>query len=272
MRQATTRPGVCGVAESSPWSFSLTREDILARKMKREQIAEELEKLQRQLEAEDKWFEAIKLIVPHDLLSSIEEAVAGAKEGPEKVSIWRQAVADALAAADFGMLPKDVALFIKEHGSAEAKERIVRNPNGVYNALYRMHKDGQIVRHGDKFYRIDLYEDLLASGELDDDADDRGSSGVNAFILSLVGEWDRVLPRDVIAKLREHEEYSKRVERNPQYGYSALARLVRQGRLEKDGAYYSRTLKKNEPSDVPASNGSDAGSDDDGRPRALRLV
>lgn len=260
------------MAESSPWSFSLTREDILARKMKREQIAEEIEKLQRLLEAEDRWFEAIRLIVPHDLLAGIRDVVAEEKEGTEKASVWRDAVMSALAGASSGMLPRDVALFIKEQGTADAKDKIARNPNGIYNALNRLLGDGQIVRHGDKFYRSDLYEELSANGELEDDADEHGLTGVNAFILSLIGEWDKVPPREVISKLREHPEYSKRVERNPQYGYSALARLVRQGRLEKDGAYYSRTLKKNEPSDGGTSDGSDAGSDDDGRPKALRLV
>ncbi|MCJ2090894.1 hypothetical protein MKK88_33660 [Methylobacterium sp. E-005] len=60
---------------------------------------------------------------------------------------------------------------------------------------------------------------------------------------------------------------------NPQYGYSAIQRLARQGVIERTGlGCYKLVSKENEPSDVPASNGSDAGSDDDGRPRALRLV
>lgn len=248
------------MAESSPWSFSLTREEILARRTKRAEIAGELEKLQHQLAEEDRWYEAVKLIVPPHLLLGVEEAINGAQEGPEKVSIWRQAVSEALGAATHGMLPREIAASIKEQGSYEAKERIVRNPNGLYNALSRMLSDGQVFKHGDKFYRLGLYQELIHKGELDEDADERSTLGVGAFILSFIGEWDSLLPREIIAKLRESDEYAERIEQNPQYGYSAIARLVRQGRLVKDGAYYRLPHKENEPHDGGTSHGSDADS------------
>lgn len=248
------------MSDSPPWSFSLTREDILARRSKRAQIASEIEVLQRQLAEEDRWFEAVRLIVPPSLLSGLEETIEGAQEGPERVSVWRQAINQALDSATSGMLPKDIGLFIKEQGTSEAKERIIRNPNGLYNTLARMHHERQVIKYADRFYRPSLYDELAHKGELDDDADGRGVSGVSAYILSLFGDWDQYLPRDIISKLREHPEYSERIENNPQYGYSAIARLVRQGRLEKDGAHYTLPLKENEPDDVSASAGSDATS------------
>lgn len=250
------------MAESSPWSFSLTREDILARKMRREQIAEEIEKLQRQLEAEDKWFEAVKLIVPHDLLSGIEDAIEGAKEGPEKVSVWRQAVMDALTAAKSGMLPRDIALFIKEHGSLEAKERIIRNPNGLYNILSRLHNEAHIVKHGDKFYRHSLFEELSAADAIDEDAGFTGLKGSNLFIYNAIKDNGELPPKTIIEMLRGSAEFGERQQGNPQYGYSAIQRLVRQGAIEKNAlGCYQIVSKENEPSDVSPSNGSDADSD-----------
>ena len=246
------------MSDSSPWSFSLTREDILARRVKRAEIMGEIETLQKQLAEEDRWLEAVKLIVPASLLAGIEEAIEGAQEGSERSSIWREAAIEALLSANRGMLPKELAQFIKEHGSNDAKDRIVRNPNGLYNALSRMVRDDQVIKLGDKFYLPGLYHALERSGELEDDADDRSMLGVGAFILSLFSESDRFLPRDIISKMREHEEYAERIEGNPQYGYSAIARLVRQRRLEKDGSHYLLPLKKNEPVDVSPSSGSDA--------------
>src|SRR5690349_3854931 len=83
--------GVRSLPESVPWSFSLTREDILARRATRDKIAAQIEELQQKLAEEDRWFEAVRLIVPPSLISGIEEAIEGAREGPERVSIWRDA-------------------------------------------------------------------------------------------------------------------------------------------------------------------------------------
>ncbi|MCJ2061481.1 hypothetical protein MKK63_01975 [Methylobacterium sp. J-088] len=251
----------------------MTREDILARKAKRDQIAEQIDTLQQKLAAEDRWLDAVRLIVPAHFLSGIVEASDKEGDGTERSSVWRQAVMEALDAATTGMLPKDIALFIRENGGLEAKDKITRNPNGLYNALNRLHNDAQITKHGDKFYRHSLFEELSAADTIDEDAGFSGLKGSNLFIFNAIRENGELAPRSIIEMLRESDEFGERQSGNPQYGYSAIQRLVRQGVIEKTGlGCYKLVSKENEPSDVPASNGSDAGSDDDGRLKALRLV
>lgn len=250
------------MAESAPWSFSLTREDILARKAKRDQIADQIQALQQKLAAEDRWLEAVRLIVPADFLSGIIEASDREADGAERSSVWRQAVMEALESATSGLLPKDIALFIKENGSPEAKEKIVRNPNGLYNALSRLHNDAHIVKHGDRFYRHSLYEELAGADTIDEDAGFVGMKGSNRFIYNAIRENGELPPKTIIEMLRGSAEFGERQQGNPQYGYSAIQRLVRQGVIEKNAlGCYQLVSKENEPSDVSPSNGSDAGSD-----------
>ncbi|MCJ2078057.1 hypothetical protein MKK68_20820 [Methylobacterium sp. E-016] len=250
------------MAESSPWSFSLTREDILARRLKREEIVAEVEALQQKLADEDRWYEAVRLIAPRSLIQGIEEAIEGAREGPERASIWRDVISDAFKAVTAGLQPRDIVQYIREAGPVEAKDRLIRNPNGIYNALSRMVQDNRLVKHGDKFYLPEVFKHLSEKGEIDEDAEGHPTSGVTAVILSYFDDSSRMLPRDVMSRLRQHEEYAARLDRNPQYGYSAINRLIRQQRLKKDGAFYVLPSYKNEPHDAGASHGSDAELED----------
>jgi hypothetical protein len=260
------------VADTSPWSFSLTREDILARKAKRDRIADELERLQQQLESEDKWFEAISLILPPAFLATLP-GVSSASEPTDTRSVWRRAVESVVAAATRGLLPREVAQGIREGGDAEAKERLTRNPNGVYSAIERLIEDGSAIRYRDKIYSKSVFEILKANGELDDDAEEGGLVGANLYIVNGLKTFGPMIPKQIIDLMKEDETFAAKIAGNPQYGYSTIARLVRKGHIQKDAdGRYRLSSKENEPSDVSPSNGSDAGSDDDGRPRALRLV
>ncbi|MFF8802266.1 MULTISPECIES: hypothetical protein [unclassified Methylobacterium] len=241
----------------SSWSFSLNREEILRRKAGRDRMVEQITELQRQLEAEDKWFEAISIILPPALRATLGLNLAPS-EANETRSEWRRAIEPVIMAATRGLLPREIAQGIRDGTDESAKERLARNPNGIYAALDRMIDDGQVVRHNDKIYSSALYEALSSDGEIEDDLDESGLSGVNGFIVEIVKDYGPCAPRNIMQALREDPNYKPKIEKNPQYGYSALARLARQGHLIKDGSLYALPSKKNEPNDAGASNGSDA--------------
>ena len=246
------------------WSFSLNREDISRRIARRDQISDEIAKLQSELEAETKWLEAISLILPPPFAASLglgQSNNEGAERGSN--SVWRRAAEAVLNDAPRGLLPKEIAQIIREEGEAEAKERIARNPNGLYNILSKMLEDGQVIKHRDKFYSSQLYDALSKSGEIEEDADETGMTGVNAAIYGLINLHGPLPPKTIMEALRNHEEFKQRVGKNPQYGYSAIARLVRQGHIEKFGDRYRLRSQENGASDVSPSNAPDAGSAQD---------
>ncbi len=267
-----TSAGERNVPESSPWSFQLTREDILARIAKRDELTRQIASLQRDLEAEDRWLEAISLILPPAFRATLPSAASGS-ESSDTRSVWRRAIEPVLASATRGLLLREIAHGIREEGDDEAKERIARNPNGMYAAIDRMLEDGSAVRFRDKIYSKSLFAALKDSGDLEDDADESGLTGANLYIVHGLSIFGPMVPKQIIELMKEDKTLAAKIAGNPQYGYSTIARLVRQGHIRKgsDGRY-RLSADENESSDVPASDDSDAGSDDDGRPRALRLV
>ncbi|GJD84334.1 hypothetical protein HPGCJGGD_2210 [Methylobacterium haplocladii] len=248
------------MSESSSWNFSLTREEILRRRVERDEIAAEIGRLQSKLEQEDRWFEAISLILPAQFKATLFSIMPASDGGEATRSVWRRAIEPVISAATRGLLPKEIAQGIRDGDNEEVKERLARNPNGLYAALERMEDDGQVVRHADKVYSAALYDALSQSGDLDDDADESGLTGVGLFIAKFILENGPIRPKTLMEALRNNDEFVERVTKNPQYGYSALSRLVRQGRLVKDGALYAVPSQKNGPSGVSPPNGPDAGS------------
>lgn len=247
------------MTDPSLWSFKLTREDVLARMARREQLAAQITSLQGELEAEDRWLEAISLILPPAFKATLPGA--GHAEANETRSVWRRAVEPIIATATRGLLPREVAQSLKESGDEEIKERMARNPNGMYAAIDRLVEDGQAVRHRDKVYSKALFDALRESGELDDDTDEGGLSGSNLYIYNGLKTFGAMFPRQIIDMMKEDETFAAKIASNPQYGYSAIARLVRQGHIQKgmDGRY-RLSSNENEPSDVSASNGSETAS------------
>jgi hypothetical protein len=239
----------------------LNREDILARLSKRAQLQSQIAALQSELEAEEKWFEAISLILPPAFMATIRAAEAGNSDASDSRSAWRRAVEAVVSAATRGLLPKEIAQGIRESGDAEARERISRNPNGIYAAIERMAEDGQIVRYRDKIYSVALHSVLSQNGELDDDADGDSLGSVNTYIINGLNMFGPMAPKTIMKMMKEDETLAARIAKNPQYGYSALSRLVRHGQIQKgsDGKYRLPS-NENEPFDAPPSNGSDVGS------------
>lgn len=249
------------MSDSSSWSFSLKREDIVLRKTRRDQLAEQIINLQRELEDEDRWFEAISLILPPAMRATLS-SVLPSTEGNEPRSAWRRSIEPVITAATRGLLPREIAQGIRESDDEAGKDRLARNPNGLYAAIDRMIDDGQLVRHGDRLYTTALYDALSRNGDLDDDADDNALTGVNSFIYNLINLHGPMPPKTIMEALRGSEDFQAKIAKNPQYGYSAIARLVRQGHLAKDGGNYRLPSQKNEPRGAGASHGSDAGSAD----------
>lgn len=108
------------------------------------------------------------------------------------------------------MLPRDIALFIKERGSPEAKESIHRNPNGLYNALSRLHNDSLIVKRGDKFYRHGPYEDLSSTDVIDENAGLSALKGSNFSIVDAIKKHGEITPKTITEMPRGSAEFEER--------------------------------------------------------------
>ena len=243
--------------------FSLTREDILARKAARDQVEAHINALRLKLDEHDRWFQALALIVPAEFLSGIWQSPVSDEAVPEHRSIWKAAIESAFQKYRRGLAPREIATFIREDGTTEARERLAGNPNGLYAPLSRMVADGQLVKHGERFYRADVYEELAAQGELEDEIEGP-MTGSNLFIYNALKENSPLPPRTIIEMMRGSKEFGPRLEANAQYGYSAIQRLVKQGLIERDSSgSYRLASKENGASDVPASDAPEAGLEDE---------
>jgi hypothetical protein len=141
------------------------------------------------------------------------------------------------------MFPKDISQGIRERGGP-AKERLERNPNGIYNALKRMVEDGHIVRVGERVYTVGLFNALKQAGKLEEEDDDEQFSIAEA-ILGIVARGEVLTAAQIIRKLRENPIALDKMRRNPQYSYAAMSRLVSKGQLIKDGPHsYRRPTTK----------------------------
>ncbi|MEA1834665.1 hypothetical protein U8607_21460 [Methylobacterium durans] len=250
----------------------MTREDVLARRERRGEILAQIERLQTQIQDIDRWLEAVALIAPDDFLADVLPPNPSSKENADRASVWRQAVEDALGVAERGMLPRDLAAYIRDHGSVEAREKINRNPNGLYNMLARMLDEGLAAKVGDKFYSPALLSKLTESGEINEDAYSDSATGTKAIFIKAFEHHGMMSPKSLMEILRSDPEVGPKLKANPQYGYSTLARLVRQGLLIKEGSIYKLPLKENEPSSVGSLDGSDAELEEEesGLPAFLR--
>ncbi len=250
------------MADQSAWVFSLTREDVLARLAKRDEIVREIEQLQKKLSDEDLWLEALTRILPPELTRGLGVSIGRRSEDAEKSQTWHDVAMFALKPAIKGMLPREIVSYIRDFGTPDIIAKLDGNPNGIYLGLAKLVDDGRIKKVSDKYYTDDLYHRLLRDGALDDDAQSGGSDVRSAF-LSIFRGLKSVPPKTVAEILRSNPEMAAKMDANPQYVYSTLARLAKQGHLVKDGAFYSLPSKENEPASVPAPAGSDAETEED---------
>lgn len=248
------------------WTFSLTREDILARKALRDEVEAQITALQIKLGEHDKYLAALALILPPEFLDGLVPSVASSDEGTaEHRSIWKAAIETAFQDQRQGFLPREIATFIREHGSADVRERIARNSNGLYAPLSRMVNDGLLVKHGEKFYRPDVYAELEARGELEEDNAEDRLSGSSLLVYNGLNTFGPMEPKRIIDLMREDAPTAAKIANNHQYPYKVIQRLAFRGYIKKglDGRYRLPAPQENGAPDVSPSNAPDAGSGED---------
>lgn len=120
-------------------------------------------------------------------------------------------------------------------------KRFEKNPNAVYTVVSRLVDRKQAVRDGKLVYSPSAYARVEA-GEVSKRTGEvaRGEMSVQRLIWSVLKESPKSLTSgQILDGVRENDEAAAKLALRPQTGYTAIARLVKKGKLVKNGKYYS---------------------------------
>lgn len=238
----------------------LTLDDARRLKEERDEIAREYEALGRRLDRLNKQVEALALFLPAHVHDRLFES---AKESgrPRK---WAPTIFRMLEDAGHGLAAVDIKEGLK---GTELEAEIGPHGNSLYNALSKMVLKGELSR-------VSAYYCLPGQSPPANAANKPGARQIDLDVVRVLSSKPSGLKSMEIVQeiLRAQMPSSSGMQKSTGGFYKALSLLVAAGKVTKQGHLYRLPPNENEPSDGGTSDGSDAGSDDDGRPRALRLV
>ncbi len=150
----------------------------------------------------------------------------------------REFVLEALASAQSGVLPGELFDLATD---SDIRERMERNRNAIYTVIARLAERGEIVRHGKLLYSPSLYN-RVSSGKIHDPRFESGGEEISVpdLILTLIKDAGMSMTAgSIIDKLRANEAVAEKLQRNPQYVYTVLGRMVNRKQLERRGQRYA---------------------------------
>ena len=117
--------------------------------------------------------------------------------------------------------------------------RLQESDKGFHNGIGRLARRGDIVRHKGWLFSAEQYAAHMADVELglvkDVPAPSKRPAPLADAILGVVAQTPGLSMNDLISKLSEQAEESGSVLTNVTSAYNTIARLVRVGKLRKDG-------------------------------------
>lgn len=110
--------------------------------------------------------------------------------------------------------------------------RVLRNPNAIYNPVSRLVARGDVIRVGKGLIAREVYDARVAAGE--DVMGDHQEAEPGPVIVNRI--LSRAHPatlssQEMTAAMKAEPGLRERIERNPQYGYTLLGRMVKRGEI-----------------------------------------
>lgn len=189
-------------------------------------IDAEIARLQEKREALDRRLEAVALLFDQ------ARPLTGAPK------TLREFVLDVLASAQSGILPGELFDLATD---SDIRERMERNRNAIYTVIGRLAERGEIVRHGKLLYSPSLYN-RVSAGKVHDPRFESGGEEISVpdLILGVLNDAGMSMTAGaIIDKLRMDEAVAEKLQRNPQYVYTVLGRMVSRKQLERRGQRYA---------------------------------
>ncbi|WP_331308827.1 hypothetical protein [Methylobacterium oryzae] len=237
----------------------LTLDDARRLKEERDAVAREYEALGQRLDRLNKQVEALALFLPAHVHERLFEPT---QEGgrPRK---WAPVIFRMLEDAGHGLTTSDIKEGLK---GTDLETEIGPHGNSLYNALSKMTLKGELLRERSYYCLPGQQPPANASGR-------PGARQIDLDVVRVLSSKPSGLKSMEIVQeiLRAQMPSSSGMQKSTGGFYKALSLLVAAGKVTKQGHLYKLPHHENEPSDGGASDGSDAGSDDE-RPRTLRLV
>jgi hypothetical protein len=173
-----------------------------------------------------------------------KRAKAKARKGPGR-GFWAKYAPLVIDEAGRGLTTTEVHKAVASHPDLRDRE-ITSHAAGV--AIYKLQRDGVIIRNGSKLYTEALRKKL---GTLPDDEAPSKEGVISGAILSLPRMARGMTSPEIISALRKVPDLDRRLGPKAGQVYNALARFREQGRVLKEGSVYRLSERDEPPGDVP---------------------
>lgn len=227
--------GVCDMSLSWEMGCAMPPEtDVLLTIGDVRRWIEERKKIEARLDELNRLIAAIELILPPEVLAGVARDEKSGEPSKIDLPSW---IRSFLIAANEIVAYRDLMIAAER---SEFGDRVRRNANSVYNTVSRMVDRGEIKRQGKALIATDVYDRLMTKG-VDPFAgyeEEEAAPDIVKKIIAGRSVGNEMSTSDMTQAIRAHHTLGQKIQRNPQYGYTVLARMVKRGQLGRNDAGY----------------------------------
>jgi hypothetical protein len=242
------------VAGPSFTAFSVTIDDIRQWMQDRARLDEEIAEKQVARDKISARLDAVASLVDKETHDALFDIAAGASTARTDENSFSGLMKRTVEAAHEGITTKELRESVTDPAFLA---KMNRSPNIFYSAINRLERREEIVRRGKLLISPANLRLIIAKYGEDWQGFAEDEFGPAEIVLQFAEKCGgAALPLQFIAEMKRHPGLAEKINRNPQYGYNILSRLVRQEKLVRDGKRYALPRKENESPQGASDEGS----------------